>query len=149
LLIRAAFFGIFGSLAAGGAPFTSQGVRAFLKRPVVRIIVIKMVHLAGIMGWEKKNRVLSAKNRQEILALIGRKIASGWDMAAVACYFISDFLSSIVTGLSLWVSFLLYIVAAICSPTGGFLHSDRVVPMGILPPPYGGSSLLPYRRIPP
>jgi hypothetical protein len=27
----------------------------------------------------EKNGVLSAKNRQEILALIGRKIASGWD----------------------------------------------------------------------
>jgi hypothetical protein len=45
---------------------------------MVRIIVIKIVHLTGIMEWEK-NRVLSAKNRQEFLALIGRKIASGWD----------------------------------------------------------------------
>jgi hypothetical protein len=54
-------------------------------------------------------------------------------MAAVACSPISDFLSSIVTGLSLWVSFLLHMVAALCSPIGGFLHSDRVVPMGIFP----------------
>jgi hypothetical protein len=38
-----------------------------------------MVHLAGIMGKKIKTGVLSAKNRQVILALIGRKIASGWD----------------------------------------------------------------------
>jgi hypothetical protein len=40
-------------------------------------------------------------------------------------------------------------MAALCSPIGGFLHSDRTVPMGISPPPYGGSSLLPHGRIPP
>jgi hypothetical protein len=70
-------------------------------------------------------------------------------MAAVACSPISDFLSSIVTGLSLWVSFLLHMVTALCSPIGGFLHSDRIVPIGISPPPYGNSSLLPHGRIPP
>jgi hypothetical protein len=43
---------------------------------MVRIIVIKMIHLAGIMGKKINNGVLSAKNRQVILALIGRKIAT-------------------------------------------------------------------------
>jgi hypothetical protein len=70
-------------------------------------------------------------------------------MAAVACSPISDFLSSIVTGLSLWVSFLLHMITALCSPIGGFLHSDRIVPIGISPAPYGDSSLLPHGRIPP
>jgi hypothetical protein len=69
-------------------------------------------------------------------------------MMAVSYSSISDFLSFIVTGLSLWVSFLLYMVTALCSPMGGFLHSNRVIPMGILPPPYGDSSLLPHGWIP-
>jgi hypothetical protein len=72
-------------------------------------------------------------------------------MAAVACSPISDFLSSIVTGSSLWVSFLLHMVTALCSPMGAFLLSSMMT--------HGPSSMgifshiwwqvpAPYMRIP-
>jgi hypothetical protein len=76
-------------------------------------------------------------------------------MMIVSCSPISEFLSFIVTGLSLWVSFLLYMVTALrYSPMGGFLLSS-IMTQGLLfmgvfshiwwqvpAPPYADSSLL-------